>query len=98
MSGSRERCGTARMRRSVAIGIDHCASALRWRWRGAQNAYILRIRSEGVPMSNLAEADRLFFERAGLERGQIERIVTDSLKGADDGELYLEYAQSEALA
>ena len=48
-------------------------------------------------MSNLAEADRLFFERAGLERGRIERIVTDSLKGADDGELYLEYAQSEAL-
>jgi TldD protein len=49
-------------------------------------------------MSNLAEADRLFFERAGLERGRIEQIVTDSLKGADDGELYLEYAQSEALA
>ncbi len=49
-------------------------------------------------MSNLADADRLFFERAGLERERIERIVTDSLKGADDGELYLEYAQSEALA
>jgi len=49
-------------------------------------------------MSNLAEADRLFFERAGLERERIERIVTDSLKGADDGELYLEYAQSEALS
>jgi len=49
-------------------------------------------------MSNLAEADRLFFERAGLERGRIEQIVSDSLKGADDGELYLEYAQSEALS
>ena len=49
-------------------------------------------------MSNLAESDRLFFERAGLERERIERIVTDSLKGADDGELYLEYAQSEALS
>jgi TldD protein len=49
-------------------------------------------------MSNLAEADKLFFERAGLERGRIEQIVTDSLKGAEDGELYLEYAQSEALS
>ncbi|HVO00900.1 MAG TPA: metalloprotease TldD [Candidatus Cybelea sp.] len=49
-------------------------------------------------MSNLIDADRLFFERAGLDRGRIESIVTDSLKGADDGELYLEYAQSEALS
>jgi TldD protein len=49
-------------------------------------------------MSNLADADRLFFERAGLDRGQVEQVVTDSLKGADDGELYLEYAQSEALS
>src|SRR4051812_5531248 len=49
-------------------------------------------------MSNLIEADRLFFERAGLDRGRIESTVADSLKGADDGELYLEYAQSEALS
>src|SRR5690242_9071582 len=49
-------------------------------------------------MSNLIEADRLFFERAGLDRSRIERTVADSLKGADDGELYLEYAQSEALS
>jgi TldD protein len=49
-------------------------------------------------MPNLPDADRLFFERAGLDRSRIERLVTDSLKGADDGELYLEYAQSEALS
>jgi TldD protein len=49
-------------------------------------------------MSNLAETDRLFFERAGLDRTRIERVVTDSLTGADDGELYLEYAQSEGLS
>ena len=49
-------------------------------------------------MSNLIEADRLFFERAGLDRSRIERTVADSLNGADDGELYLEYAQSEALS
>jgi len=30
----------------------------------------------------------VFFERAGLDRTRIERVVTDSLKGADDGELY----------
>src|ERR1043165_3221 len=49
-------------------------------------------------MSNLIEAGRLFFERAGLDRSRIERTVADSLKGADDGELYLEYQQSEALS
>ncbi len=41
-------------------------------------------------MSNLATADDLFFTRAGLERPRIERIVGDALKGADDGELFLE--------
>jgi TldD protein len=49
-------------------------------------------------MSNLAETDRLFFERAGLDRSRVESMVKDSLKGADDGELYLQYAQSEALS
>ncbi len=48
-------------------------------------------------MSNLATADDLFFTRAGLDRPRVERIVADALKGADDGELFLEYVQSESL-
>jgi len=35
--------------------------------------------------------------RAGLDEGRIADIVGDSLNGADDGELYLEYSQSESL-
>src|SRR5215472_9380500 len=36
-------------------------------------------------------------DRAGLDRGRISRIVVGGLDGADDGELYLEYRQSEVL-
>ena len=49
-------------------------------------------------MSHLATTDDLFFNRAGLERSRLESIVEDALAGADDGELFLEYRQSEALA
>jgi TldD protein len=49
-------------------------------------------------MSNLATADELFFQRAGLDRARLERLVDDALGGADDGELFLEYRQSEGLS
>ncbi len=49
-------------------------------------------------MSHLASTDKLFFERAGLALGKLEPIVDDALKSADDGELFLEYRQSEGLA
>ncbi|WP_422362628.1 metalloprotease TldD [Pyruvatibacter mobilis] len=42
--------------------------------------------------------DELFFTRAGLDPDRLTRIVSDMLSGADDGELFLEYTQSEALA
>ncbi|HEY0838346.1 MAG TPA: metalloprotease TldD [Azospirillum sp.] len=48
-------------------------------------------------MSALAVTDDLFFNRAGLDRPRVEGLVSDALRGADDGELYLEYAQSESL-
>ena len=48
-------------------------------------------------MTDIARTDELFFTRAGLDRPRIERIVGDALEGADDGELFLEYSQSEAL-
>ena len=49
-------------------------------------------------MSDLATTDDLFFTRAGLDRRRVEGIVGDALTGADDGELYLEYRQSESLS
>ncbi len=48
-------------------------------------------------MSDLSKTDDLFFNRAGMDRDRVERLTEDALSGADDGELYLEYSQSEAV-
>src|SRR5580698_3494127 len=37
-------------------------------------------------------------DRAGLDRTRLAKIISRGLDGADDGELFLEYRQSEALA
>ena len=49
-------------------------------------------------MADLRTTDQLFFERAGLDRARTESIVADALHGADDGELFLEYSQSESIS
>jgi TldD protein len=49
-------------------------------------------------MSNLAVTNELFFERTGLASGRVEAIVGEALTGMDDGELFLEYSQSESVA
>jgi TldD protein len=49
-------------------------------------------------MTDLAVTDALFFGRTGMDAARIESLVTESLAGMDDGELYLEYSQSESLA
>ncbi len=49
-------------------------------------------------MSNLATTDDLFFNRAGLNLGKVEALTEEALQGADDGELFLEYAQSETFS
>ena len=49
-------------------------------------------------MNPLAKTDDLFFTQAGLDRARVERLTADALNGADDGELFLEYSQSEALS
>jgi len=36
-------------------------------------------------------------DRAGLDRGKVSKKIRHGLEGADDGELFLEYKQSEAL-
>jgi TldD protein len=38
-----------------------------------------------------------FFTRAGLDSYRTQSLVNDALKGAHDGELFLEYAQSETF-
>ncbi len=42
----------------------------------------------------------LFFSRTGMDRGRVQATVDDALKGSDDddGELFLEYRQSESFA
>jgi TldD protein len=49
-------------------------------------------------MTSLAQTDTLFFDRAGLDPAGLQRQVDEALAGADDGELFLEYRQSESLA
>src|SRR3990167_665016 len=39
----------------------------------------------------------LFFKQSGLDQARTQSIIDDALKGADDGELFLEYSQSEAF-
>ena len=39
----------------------------------------------------------LFFTRTGLSEERARAITADALRGTDDGELFLEYAQSESL-
>src|SRR5476649_1812602 len=40
----------------------------------------------------------LFFSRTGMDRGRVQQTVDQALKGSDDGELYLEYSQSESFS
>ncbi len=41
--------------------------------------------------------DDIFFTRTGLDKPRLLTIVANSLLGMDDGELFLEYSQSESL-
>jgi TldD protein len=49
-------------------------------------------------MSDLGKTDELFFKRTGMDREAVETTVARALKGADDGELFLEYCQSEGIS
>jgi TldD protein len=50
-----------------------------------------------VGVSDLSVTDELFFEQTDLDQGRVQSIVDETLHGADDGELFLEYTQSESL-
>src|SRR5438132_2096084 len=49
-------------------------------------------------MSNLAVTNDLFFDRTGMDPRRVESLVGEALAGMDDGELFLEYSQSESVA
>jgi TldD protein len=51
-------------------------------------------------MSAIAATDKLFFERAdaALDRVAAGHIVDQALSGSDDGELFLEYRESESIS
>src|ERR1035437_5368668 len=51
-------------------------------------------------MTPLAATDQLFFERADsmLDQDTATRIVADALRANDDGELFLEYRESEMIS
>jgi len=46
----------------------------------------------------MADRGDIFFGDAGLDRGRVQDLVDESLRSADDGELFLEYRQSETFA
>jgi TldD protein len=45
----------------------------------------------------MADTD-LFFSRTGMDRTRVQSQLDSALSGADDGELFLEYSQSESFA
>lgn len=47
---------------------------------------------------SLSVTDDLFYGQTGLDPQAAQRIIDNSLTGGDDGELYLEYVQSEFFA
>lgn len=49
-------------------------------------------------MSQNPTTEELFFTRPGMDEDNVKKIVAEALDGADDGELYLEYRQSEGVA
>ncbi len=48
-------------------------------------------------MTDIATTDELFFARSGMDQGRVTTAVADALNQADDGELFLEYRQSESV-
>ena len=48
-------------------------------------------------MSDLEITDDIFFNQSDLNSQRIQRIVDDTIGQCDDGELFIEYRQSEAF-
>ena len=48
-------------------------------------------------MTDIATLDSLFFNNTGMDQTKVQGLVDESLHGMDDGELFLEFRQSENL-
>lgn len=48
-------------------------------------------------MSNLSKTDEIFFANSDLDQARVTGIVEDAVGHSDDGELFIEYMQSEAF-
>jgi len=48
-------------------------------------------------MAETQNTDSIFFDNSDLDKSRLEIIVDESLKDLEDGELYMEYSQSESL-
>ena len=46
----------------------------------------------------MTSQEDLFFTQTGMERSRVQGLVDKTLHGADDGELFLEYRQTESFA
>src|ERR1700748_225213 len=49
-------------------------------------------------MADMNVTEGLFFTKTGMDKGAVDKIGGDALNGCDDGELFLEYAQSESFS
>ncbi len=48
-------------------------------------------------MSDIARTEDLFFNRTGMDAKRVEGLTDAAVGDADDGELFLEYRQSESI-
>ncbi|HEU5048150.1 MAG TPA: metalloprotease TldD [Rickettsiales bacterium] len=48
-------------------------------------------------MTDIALLDDLFFTRTGMDKKRVGKLTGETLRGMDDGELFLEYSQSESF-
>ena len=49
-------------------------------------------------MTDQPSPEEIFFTQGGLDQGRISSLVDEALHGADDGELFMEYRQSESFS
>src|SRR3954462_1211441 len=50
------------------------------------------------PSEPMTTQEDLFFTQTGMERSRVQGLLDRTLHGADDGELFLEYRQTESFA
>src|SRR5438132_14123389 len=82
----------------VLLRRNACRNRPQPRYLGAKHA-IRGAFCRACPAAETVMADHdLFFTRTGMDRGRVQQTVDQALKGSDDGELYLEYSQSESFS